>query len=77
MSARGTIDELRADRLGGPLSQLGQFSGQGGRLSARIAGAERSLRLVADKNPKDSETKQFVVSMTNSLLYYLLIMPVF
>jgi len=67
MSARGTIDELRADRLGVPLSQLGQFSGQGGRLSARIAGAERSLRLVADKNPKDSETKQFVVSMTERL----------
>lgn len=67
ISARGVIDELRADRLGVPLSQLGQFSGQGGRLSARIAGAERSLRLVADKNPKDSETKQFVVSMTERL----------
>lgn len=67
ISARGAIDELRADRLGVPLSQLGQFSGQGGRLSARIAGAERSLRLVADKNPKDSETKLFVVSMTERL----------
>lgn len=67
ISARGVIDELRADRLGVPLSQLGQFSGQGGRLSARIAGAERSLRLVVDKNPKDAETKQFVAAMTERL----------
>jgi len=67
MSARGAIDELRADRLGVPLSQLGQFSGQGGRLSARIAGAERSLRSVADRNPKDAETKQFVAAMTERL----------
>mgnify|MGYP007089160550 FL=1 len=49
------------------MSQLGQFSGQGGRLSARIAGAERSLRVVADKNPKDAETKQFVAAMTERL----------
>ena len=67
ISARGVVDELRADRLGVPLSQLGQFSGQGGRLSARIAGAERSLRVVADKNPKDAETKQFVAAMTERL----------
>lgn len=67
ISARGVIDELRADRLGVPLSQLGQFSGQGGRLSARIAAAERSLRVVADKNPKDAETKQFVVAVTERL----------
>lgn len=67
ISARGVIDEFRADRLGVPLSQLGQFSGQGGRLSARIAGAERSLRVVADKNPKDAETKQFVAAMTERL----------
>lgn len=67
ISARGVIDELRADRLGVPLSQVGQFSGQGGRLSARIAGAERSLRLVADKNPKDAETRQFVAAITERL----------
>ena len=67
MAARGLIDERRADRLGVPLTQLGQFSGQGGRLSARIAGAEHSLRLVAEKNPKDSETKQFVAAITDRL----------
>lgn len=67
IAARGVIDERRADRLGVPLSQLGQFSGQGGQLSARIAGAENSLRLVAEKKPKDAETKQFVAAMTERL----------
>jgi len=67
IAARGLIDERRADRLGVPLSQLGQFSGQGGQLSARIAGAESSLRLVAEKKPKDPETKQFVAAITERL----------
>jgi hypothetical protein len=67
MAARGFLDERRADRLGVPLSQLGQFSGHGAQLSARIAGAEQTLRLVADKKPKDAETKQFVAAMTDRL----------
>ncbi|MBB3601255.1 hypothetical protein FHT40_000888 [Mycolicibacterium sp. BK556] len=67
IAARGMIDERRADRLGVPLSQLGQFSGVGGQLSARIAGAENSLRVVAEKKPKDAETKQFVAAMTERL----------
>lgn len=67
ISARGIIDERRADRLGVPLSQLGQFSGQGAELSARISGAEHSLRLVAEKKPKDAETKQFVTAITDRL----------
>ncbi|WP_319429126.1 DUF6474 family protein [Mycobacterium sp. RTGN5] len=67
IAARGAIDERRADRLGVPLSQLGQFSGVGGQLSARIGGAENSLRQVAEKKPKDSETKQFVAALTERL----------
>jgi Family of unknown function (DUF6474) len=67
IAARGFLDERRADRLGVPLSQLGQFSGHGAALSARIAGAEQSLRLVAEKKPKDAETKQFVVAITERL----------
>lgn len=67
MAARGLFDERRADRLGVPLSQIGQFSGHGGRLSARISGAEHSLRLVLDKKPKDAETKQFVGAVTERL----------
>ena len=67
MAARGFLDQRRADRLGVPLSQLGQFSGHGAQLSARIAGAEQTLRLVAEKKPKDAETKQFVAAMTDRL----------
>jgi Family of unknown function (DUF6474) len=67
IAARGYLDERRAERLGVPLSQLGQFSGTGGALSARVAGAERSLRQVAELKPKDAETKQFVAAMTGRL----------
>ena len=67
MAARGFLDQRRADRLGVPLSQLGQFSGHGAQLSARIAGVEQTLRQVADKKPKDAETKQFVAAMTDRL----------
>ena len=67
IAARGVIDERRADRLGVPLSQLGQFSGQSGQLSARIAGAEQSLRVLTEKRPKDAETKQFVSAITERL----------
>ncbi|CAN3131465.1 DUF6474 family protein [Mycobacterium sp. smrl_JER01] len=67
ISARGLIDERRADKLGVPLSQLGQFSGHGAALSARIAGAEHSLRLLTEKKPKDAETKQFVNAITERL----------
>jgi Family of unknown function (DUF6474) len=67
MAARGFLDQRRADRLGVPLSQLGQFSGYGAELSARIAGAEQSVRQVAEKKPKDAETKQFVAAMTDRL----------
>lgn len=67
ISARGLIDERRADRLGVPLSQLGQFSGHGAQFSARIAGAEQSLRQLSEKKPKDQETKQFVAAITARL----------
>jgi hypothetical protein len=67
IAARGLVDQRKADRLGIPLSQIGQFSGHGAQLSARIAGAEQSLRQVADKRPKDAETKQFVAAMTERL----------
>jgi len=66
VAARGVIDERRADRLGVPITALGQFSGAGGRLSARISGAEHSLRLVADRND-GPETRQFVSAITDRL----------
>lgn len=67
MAARGLIDQRRADRLGVPLAQIGQFSGHGARLSARVAGAEQSLRMVQGKKPKDAETNQFVAAVTDRL----------
>lgn len=66
-AARGALDERRADRLGVPLAQLGQFSGHGAELSARISGAEQTLRQVAEKKPKDAETKQFVAAINERL----------
>ena len=67
IAARGVIDERRADRLGVPLTQLGQFSGAGGRLSARISGAEQSLQLVAKRSPQDPETARFVSAINDRL----------
>ncbi|HUE32567.1 MAG TPA: DUF6474 family protein [Mycobacterium sp.] len=67
MGARALIDQRRADRLGIPLAQIGQFSGHGAELSARIAGSEKSLRMVQEKKPKDAETKQFVTAISERL----------
>ena len=67
MAARALIDQRRADRLGIPLAQIGQFSGQGAELSARIAGSEKSVRMVQEKEPKDAETKQFVAAIGERL----------
>ena len=67
IGARGLIDQRRADQLGVPLAQIGQFSGTGGRLSARIAGAEQTLRTVQDNKPKDAETQRFVAAISERL----------
>jgi hypothetical protein len=67
MAARGLIDQRRADQLGVPLAQIGQYSGHGGQLSARIAGAEQSLRTVQENKPKDTETRQFVTAISERL----------
>jgi hypothetical protein len=67
MAARGLIDQRRADQLGVPLAQIGQFSGHGGRFSARIGGAEQSLRTVQANKPKDAETQQFVAAISARL----------
>jgi hypothetical protein len=67
MAARALIDQRRADQLGIPLAQIGQFSGHGAKLSARIAGSEHSLRMVQEKKPKDTETRQFVTAISERL----------
>jgi hypothetical protein len=67
MTLRGMIDERRAGALGVPLAEVGQFSGYGTKLSARIAAAEKTLHKVQANKPKDAETKQFVTVMTDQL----------
>ncbi|WP_406813591.1 DUF6474 family protein [Mycobacterium sp. M23085] len=67
IAARALIDQRRADQLGVPPAQIGRFSGHGAQLSARIAGAEKSLRIVQDRKPKDAETKQFVSAIAERL----------
>ncbi|WP_144209806.1 DUF6474 family protein [Mycobacterium tilburgii] len=67
IAARRLIDQRRADQLGIPLAQIGQFSGHGAQLLARIAGAEKSLRTVQERKPKDTETKQFVAAISERL----------
>lgn len=67
IAARALIDQRRADQLGIPLAQIGQFSGHGAQLSARIAGSEKSLRMVQESKPKDAETKQFVAAISERL----------
>src|ERR1700743_2543937 len=67
MAARAIVDQRRADQLVIPLAQIGQFSGHGAQLSARIAGAEKSLRMVQDKRPKDAEHRQFVSAISERL----------
>ncbi|BAV43840.1 DUF6474 family protein [Mycobacterium ulcerans] len=67
IAARGLLDQRRADQLGVPLAQIGQLSGHGAQLSARVSGCERSLRIVQEKKPKDAETKQFVSAISERL----------
>ncbi|AXN47332.1 hypothetical protein DSM43518_05604 [Mycobacterium marinum] len=67
IAARGLLDQRRADQLGVPLAQIGQFSGHGAQLSARVSGCERSLRIVQEMKPKDAETKQFVSAISERL----------
>lgn len=67
IAVRGLLDQRRADQLGVPLAQIGQFSGHGAVLSARINGAEQATRRVAEKNPKNAETKQFVAAINERL----------
>jgi len=67
VGARGFIDQRRADQLGIPLAQVGQFSGRGAELSARIAGAQKSLEVVRDRKSKDAETKQFASAISERL----------
>jgi hypothetical protein len=64
---RGQIDARRAHRLGIGLDQLGDFTGHGARLQARISGAGSALSEIADKAGKDAETQKFVTASRDRL----------
>ncbi|MBY8858752.1 DUF6474 family protein [Nocardia sp. CA2R105] len=64
---RAQIDTRRAHRLGIGLDQLGDYSGHGARLQARISGAESALSEIADAAAKDAETQQFITASRDRL----------
>ncbi|MFE7722500.1 DUF6474 family protein [Nocardia rhizosphaerihabitans] len=57
---RGQLDARKAQQLGIGLDQLGEFSGHGARLQARITNTETALNKVAAGAPGDADTKKFV-----------------
>ncbi|MGA9871800.1 MAG: DUF6474 family protein [Rhodococcus sp. (in: high G+C Gram-positive bacteria)] len=63
---RGRLDERKASQMGVSPAELGEFTGHGARLSARIAGAEKSLARVAASN-SDAETGKFADAISSRL----------
>jgi hypothetical protein len=67
---RGQIDTRRAHQLGIGVEQLGDFSGHGGKLQARIANTEAALGKVGDKTTDKSgkgEAQKFVTATKDRL----------
>ncbi|MDV7199001.1 DUF6474 family protein [Rhodococcus kroppenstedtii] len=58
-AVRGQLDQSRAARLGVDVKELGQYTGHGAKLSARIVGAEKSLKEL-ETTHRDTETGRFV-----------------
>ncbi|MFC4376574.1 DUF6474 family protein [Nocardia halotolerans] len=63
---RGQLDARKAQQLGIGLDQLGEFSGHGARLQARITNTETALDKIAADAP-DNDTKKFVESARTRL----------
>lgn len=63
---RGQIDTRRAQQLGVGLDQLGEFSGPGAKLQARLAGIESTLNDLERKH-SDVETKKFTAATRDRL----------
>lgn len=60
---RGQLDAQRAQRMGIAVDQLGEYTGHGAKLSARIAGAEKSVAEIVSRHPGDAETQQFATAI--------------
>ena len=63
---RGHLDERKAAKLGVSPAELGEFTGHGAKLSARIAAAEKSLARVTASN-SDAETGKFADAISQRL----------
>lgn len=64
---RAQLDARRAHKLGVAVEDLGQYSGPAAKLSARIAGAERTLNKLSIEKPRDAEVAAFVSTMKQRL----------
>lgn len=65
--AREQITVWEANRAGVPVDELSRYSGHGAALSARIAGAEKSVSTLAGTRDAGAETTKFVAAMTDRL----------
>ncbi len=65
--AREQLTVWEANRAGVPVDELAKYSGHGATLSARIAGAEKSLSTLAATRDAGAETTKFVDAMTGRL----------
>ncbi|MEU6833448.1 DUF6474 family protein [Nocardia beijingensis] len=65
---RGQLDTRRAQQLGVGIDQLGDFTGHGAKLQARITNAEAALAKIGSQNGKDKgETQKFVAATKDRL----------
>ncbi len=65
-AGRNQLDTARANRLGVPVSEVAQYAGHGGALSARITAARQSLAKLGTAHP-DAETAAFAESISHRL----------
>ncbi|UGT40438.1 DUF6474 family protein [Nocardia yamanashiensis] len=63
---RGQLDQRRAQQLGIGVNQLGDFSGPGAKLQARLTNVEATLAEVEKKN-SDADTKKFATTTRDRL----------
>ncbi|MFD3509920.1 DUF6474 family protein [Nocardia sp. NPDC058666] len=64
---RGQLDARKAQQLGIGMDQLGEFSGHGARLQARITNTEEALDKIAADKGADGDTKKFVEAARSRL----------
>lgn len=63
---RAQLDERRASRIGVGVSDLAEFTGHGAKLSARVAGAEKSIKQISATH-SDAESQKFVAAISDRL----------